>query len=257
MLVRCASVAAAFVVLSCQARGNATQSQSSPLLFMSLADIVDFWGLIVPVANTVSQAPNLNPPQGENYTAGATVFGAFETVAGFEVFIAVGRAGEPFTPTSGPQFSPGDDAPGVYVHRYTTSNLKDWEGPTVVLFLADGWQPGTVTGTDDASQGGSSSPQVGDGLRWTVKSIARDAATNTYLMFASYQTFGYSFKSTTPSTAHSFVPTVKGSSGNFDDHDDVNVIYDEGRQQWVDMQAGQSQILTSRPVLSKWRKIWI
>ena len=98
-----------------------------------------------------------------NYTAGATVIGAFSTEApanSYEVFVAVGRPGEPIAAAAS---SDGDGAQdgvdGVAVQRYTTANFVTWAGPTTVLFLPNGPSPG----------------KLGDGNIWTVKSMDRNS----------------------------------------------------------------------------------
>ena len=170
------------------------------------------------------------PP--ENYTSGATIFGAFkvlpspgdrrkaaDTPDSYEVYVVVGRAGEPITAANSTDHSGKRDSkwdpPGVFVNRYTTTDFVQWSAPVRVLFLADGWLPGGDTGPVAAA---AAEARVGDGLRWTVKSIARDDATGTYLMFAAYQTFAFAFTSQQPTAANSFTPSIKSASGNFDDH---------------------------------------
>ena len=91
-----------------------------------------------------------------------------------------------------------------------------------VLFLADGWLPGGDAGPLAAA---AKEAGLGDGLRWTVKSIARDDTTGTYLMFAAYQTFAFAFTSASPTTANSFAPSIKSASGNFDDHVRTSGMY--------------------------------
>lgn len=70
-----------------------------PMLFMDPgSDLVDPWGLLIPAPNALSRSPTMVSPPA-NYTAGATVFAAF-TADGpgaptYEVFVAIGRPGEP------------------------------------------------------------------------------------------------------------------------------------------------------------------
>ena len=97
--------------------------------------------------------------QAVNYTAGATVFAAFATLdspSTFEVFLAVGRPGEPLTAESEATPSTG----GVSVDRYTTTNFVEYSEPTTVLFLPnDTPPPGSATNDQGI---------------WTVKSMDRD-----------------------------------------------------------------------------------
>lgn len=214
-------------------------AEQAPLLFMALDDVEDAWGLIQPVANTVQPAPKHLTPPPENYTSGATIFGSFQVQQPddeFEVYVVVGRSGEPITANSSSsngQSKSTWDPPGVFVNRYTTKDFVTWSAPVRVLFLADGWLPGGDAGPLAAA---AKEAGLGDGLRWTVKSIARDDTTGTYLMFAAYQTFAFAFTSASPTTANSFAPSIKSASGNFDDHDDTNVFFDKGNNRWVDIQ---------------------
>lgn len=93
----------------------------------------------------------------ENYTAGATVIGAFSTDApanSYEVFVAVGRPGEPIVAAG----TSSTNTDGVAVQRYTTADFVTYAGPTTVLFLPNGPSPG----------------KLGDGNIWTVKSMDRN-----------------------------------------------------------------------------------
>ena len=95
-----------------------------------------------------------------NYTAGATVIGAFSTEApanSYEVFVAVGRPGEPIAAAASNDRDGAQD--GVAVQRHTTSDFVTWSGPTTVLFLPNGPSPG----------------KLGDGNIWTVKSMDRNS----------------------------------------------------------------------------------
>ena len=84
-----------------------------------------------------------------------------------EAFIAVGRAGEPFVEVDGTAASTtsdeADDFVGVRILRYTTPDFVRWSAAVVVVSLPDGWLPGHP----------KARPGLGDGLRWTAKSIAR------------------------------------------------------------------------------------
>lgn len=79
--------------------GAVANAQMQPILFMDpLTDAKASWGLLTGEPNALSRAPGLTPPP-VNYTAGATVFASFTTTdpspASFEVFVAIGRPGEP------------------------------------------------------------------------------------------------------------------------------------------------------------------
>jgi len=181
----------------------------APFLFMSVDDVRDSWGLITPVSNQLTNATALRPPPA-NFTAGATVIACFALKAGgadvAEAFIAIGRAGEPFGEGTAPSSSfalslslslslsppPAPTHPlephlidldpvwirvagkgkgkeeyadfvGVRILRYTTADFVRWSAETVVLSLPDGWLPRQPKGRTG----------LGDGLRWTAKSIAR------------------------------------------------------------------------------------
>lgn len=54
----------------------------------------------------------------------------------YEVFVAVGRPGEPIN--GGLRRQPSQ---GVDVKRYTTSDFVEWSEPEVVLFLPNGIPP--------------------------------------------------------------------------------------------------------------------
>jgi len=71
----------------------------APILFMDpTTDAFAPWGLLSGTPNPLTLAPGLKPPP-VNYSTGATVFASFTTTdpspASFEVFVAVGRPGEP------------------------------------------------------------------------------------------------------------------------------------------------------------------
>jgi hypothetical protein len=77
----------------------AANAQMTPILFMDPStDAFAPWGLLSGTPNPLTLAPGLKPPPA-NYSAGATVFASFTTTdpspASFEVFVAVGRPGEP------------------------------------------------------------------------------------------------------------------------------------------------------------------
>ena len=76
-----------------------------------------------------------------------------------QVFVAVGRPGEPLgsSGTSAAGAPPRSD--GVSVQRYTTADFVTYSEPMTVLFLANG-----------PAAGG----QLGDGSIWTIKSMDRN-----------------------------------------------------------------------------------
>ena len=81
-------------------------------LFMDLDDPVDPWGLLTPDPTAVSLNTSLRTPNA-NYSGGATVFAAFATdETEFEVFLAIGRPGEPLStrPTRNYTLVPGFNA---------------------------------------------------------------------------------------------------------------------------------------------------
>eukprot|EP00038_Savillea_parva_P029787 m.73470 g.73470 ORF g.73470 m.73470 type:complete len:615 (-) comp8840_c0_seq1:262-2106(-) len=204
----------------------------TPMLFMDLNDIASEpapWGKLLPRANTLSPQPQFSPPAC-NWSGGDTVFAAFEVLDSpgtYEIFVAVGRPGEPYRqPLHTMQGPSGDgDTPGVKIQRYTTTDFKTWDGPTTVLFLPDG----------SGSQHLGFHPDDGD--IWTAKSMDRNPQTGEYLMFASYGSSAHTFKAVRPTSANAFVPTTGSlEGGNFKDHDDCNVFFQQSTGEWVDMQ---------------------
>lgn len=214
-----------------------------PQLFMDLLDIEAPRGRLTPRATSARIMPSLAPPP-LNYSGGDTVFAAFDLGGGaYEVFAAVGRPGEPISSATataaaagstldkniagpmGPSPTP-PPADGVSVLRFTSSDLKTYSAPIVVLFLENG------SGSD-----------ANDGAIWTVKSMDRDApagapsAGATYLLFASYGSGPHTFMSDDIETANSLTPTTGDlKTPNFKDHDDTNVIYHHESKRWIDMQ---------------------
>lgn len=93
--------------------GSVANAQMQPILFMDpLSDTKAAWGLLIGQPNALSHAPGLTSPP-VNYSAGATVFASFTTTdpspASFEVFVAIGRPGEPVA----------SSLDGAYVHVLT------------------------------------------------------------------------------------------------------------------------------------------
>jgi hypothetical protein len=89
-----------FVALASTAYASPTRADSKPRpqLFMDLeTDVVDPWGLLEQKPTALVANLSMNRPP-VNYTAGATVFAAFSALGSpgeYEVFVAVGRPGEP------------------------------------------------------------------------------------------------------------------------------------------------------------------
>ena len=84
--------------------GAAVHAQMQPILFMEpVGDAKQAWGLLTGFPNALARNPGLTSPP-VNYTAGATVFASFTTTdpspESFEVFVAVGRPGEPVVSSS-------------------------------------------------------------------------------------------------------------------------------------------------------------
>ena len=149
---------------------------SLPLLMMTKSDVLQPWGRILEKANSAQRMPDLTAPKC-NYTGGATATGAFKNLLepGYEVFVVVGRPGEPqplFT-TSKSSSVNADPTDGVSVERYTTTDFISWSGPVSVLFL----------------ENGSGKPKnENDGSIWTVKSMARNEQSGGYLCFSYHYT---------------------------------------------------------------------
>ena len=74
-----------------------------PLLFMEERDLVHTFGKLKLVANEVQRMPELSAPAGLNYTGGDTATAAFPLLdgPGAEIFVAVGRPGEPYSAVAG------------------------------------------------------------------------------------------------------------------------------------------------------------
>ena len=207
-----------------------------PLLFMDKLDASEPYGRIRAKAASASMMPDLVPPP-LNYSAGDTIFGAFENGGGtFEVWAAVGRPGEPLLTTPLTTASPrAAKSKGVTIYRYTTTDFKSWDEPIAALFLANG-------------SGKRRRRRLLDGSIWTVKSIDRSGAAgdpkapgSTYLLAASYGSEAHTFIAKDGVLeADSFVPSDKSlKTPNFKDHDDVNLIYARAgavSDQWADMQ---------------------
>ena len=201
-----------------------------PLLFMEDRDIADPYGKLLLVSNEVQQMKGLLPIPGLNYTGGDTVTAAFSLPdgAGYEIFVAVGRPGEPFR-LEGGQGAEVDVPAGVRVERFTTRDFLTYSQPVTVLFLPTGvGGPSGTAGTVDAPR---------DGKVWTLKSMDRNPSTGEYLAAASYGSGVHFFIATSPTTGHCFVPTSGDIKvPNFSDHDDVNLFFHAESARWVDMQ---------------------
>jgi hypothetical protein len=210
---------------------------SLPLLFMNKDDdIRSTYGRLEIQANSVyNESASLTSPP-VNYTGGATAFATFVIAAPsissnsispgvlYEVFVAVGRPGEPIQEIGETHYyDPPGPANGVAVLRFVTQDFVSYPDPPVtVLYLPDG------SGSDSHSN---------DGSIWTIKSLDRDVVSGTYLMMASYGSSVHTFRATWPSTENAFKPTTGDLKvGNFKDHDDANVIFHQPTQRWVEMQ---------------------
>ena len=221
------------------------------MLFMESRDMIAPSGKLRLVANEVTPLPGLSPPAGLNYSGGDTVTAAFPLPGGAEIFVAVGRPGEPYTRSAltaaataagcacsntCPQGCAADQ--GVKVQRFITTDFKSWSAPTTVLYLANGSGEEEEEEQHPAPQRLHAGRPL-DGTVWTVKSMARKP-TGEYLLAASYGSSVHTFRSATPPKApNAFLPT-SGSlkKSNFKDHDDVNLIHHEPTDTWVDMQVG-------------------
>jgi hypothetical protein len=206
--------------------------------------------------------PEFSAPPGLNYTGGDTVTAAFPLMdgPGAEIFVAVGRPGEPYgavvhggssclCSNTCPQACNPDQ--GVKLQRFTTKDFKTWSEPVTVAYFPNG------SGEDDdnvrasANQTEDSRTKVRsremDGTVWTLKSMDRTPA-GQYLLAGSYGSSVHFFMSDTPPTKpNSFYPLNSDRSlkkSNFKDHDDVNLFYHEPSKTWVDMQIMYENITT-------------
>jgi len=83
-----------------------------------------------------------------------------------------------------------------------------------------------------------------DGTIWTVKSMDRNVrqgmpggAGVKYVLFASYGSSAHTFVTTDITVANGMKPTTGDlTKGNFNDHDDTNMYYDQDRKVWLDFQ---------------------
>ena len=131
-------------------------AKMKPLLFMDLQDAAPSpapWGKLLPRANAIRAMPSLVLPA-FNWTGGDTTFAAFEdltTPGMYEVFVAVGRPGEPYRhPILDTQHlskpPPAPPGSGVKIQRITTTDFKEWTEPITV-----GWLPSGSGGGDTSS----------------------------------------------------------------------------------------------------------
>ena len=202
-----------------------------PQLFMDLeTDLVSPWGLLQPKPTALVANASLSRPPA-NYSAGATViasFGVLGSPGEYEVFVAVGRPGEPLLllPRREEGGSSDDKPPpppappgGIAVERFTTSDFVRYSPPVTVLYLPNN--------SPEQSQ-----VATGDGGIWTVKSMDRNE--QGYLLMAFYGDSCSAFAAPLALGGHSFTTKLKG--GVFKDHDDTNLIWSRASKQWVDMQ---------------------
>ena len=217
-----------------------------PLLFMEARDILDKFGKLQMVANEVQRMPGLNAPRGLNYTGGDTVTAAFPLLdgPGAEIFVAVGRPGEPFAGAGRVDSSADSTAPappcicsntcpqscnpdqGVQLQRFTTKDFKTWSEPVTVAYFPNGSGDDDDADTDAGSEAREQHPM--DGTVWTLKSMDRNEV-GQYLLAGSYGSAVHFFMSDTPPTKpKSFYPLNSERSikkSNFKDHDDVNLFW--------------------------------
>eukprot|EP00041_Stephanoeca_diplocostata_P038948 m.1570885 g.1570885 ORF g.1570885 m.1570885 type:complete len:568 (-) comp25301_c0_seq53:1950-3653(-) len=222
----------------------------SPMLFMDLNDVATSpapWGKLLPRANTMTEQPQFSPPPC-NWTGGDTVFAAFEVLGSpgtYEIFVAVGRPGEPYRQPISTIPTGSFDEAGVKINRYTSTDLRSWDGPVTVLFLPDGSGSSTVSSKEhrDYVRQHTHYPvddsffHPEDGSIWTAKSMDRNPATGEYLMFASYGSSAHTFTANKPKKENTFLPTTGSlKKAVFKDHDDCNVFFQQSTNTWVDMQ---------------------
>ena len=210
-----------FLIISALAAQTAA---FEPLLFMAMDDIVDPWGLVYPLANTVAPSPNLRPPP-LNYTQGDLVIGVIKsaTVAGlYEIYAENTTGKEPLTNNS----KLGDNPTGATTSqllRFTTTDFVSYTAPHTVLALSKGGTP-------------------------TMKSMARSNAgsTSLYVLFTVYDTF-----SSFVSTDAGMTWTQTNISGVVKpDKDDLNLIYNQNR--FVDMQIVKQHLSVPPALPSNW-----
>ena len=98
LLLLTAAACAAALAPGRAAAATPGPQQQRPQLFMDLqTDIVDAWGLLESSPTALEANKTMARPPA-NYSTGATVFAAFDVPDSpglFEVFVAVGRPGEP------------------------------------------------------------------------------------------------------------------------------------------------------------------
>ena len=202
----------------------AAASTAVPQLFMDLqSDLVRPWGLLEPRPTALVANTSLTRPPA-NFSAGATVIASFSTLGSpgeYEIFVAVGRPGEPLQRGGAADNKPPPPpAPpgGVAVQRFTTNDFMHYSPPVTVLYLPNNSPEGDVS--------------TGDGGIWTVKSMDRNE--QGYLLMAFYGDSCSAFAAPLSLGEHSF--TTKRKGGVFKDHDDTNLIWSRATKQWVDMQ---------------------
>ena len=215
---------------------NILSSNDLPLYFLDKFDVNNIYGRIRAKATTATELLQFKSPP-LNYTAGATIFAAFQNkrnndVDEYEIWAAVGRPGEPKNNDDGGNNivkKSSSSIIGVSIFRFTTTDLIHYSKPSELLFLENG---------------SGSPPGMNDGNVWTVKSMDRDStnpAKATYVLVASYfngiHTFINSLGPVTDTNHFIFTPTTGTThTSNFLDHDDANIIYDIPRKRWIDMQ---------------------
>ena len=200
------------------ALGAAAADRTTQLYLDAESDLHQAWGLLEPSPTALKLSATLKPPDCD-YKNGATVFAAF--TAGnstWEVYVAVGRPGEPVQDAAAPPCQ--GLAGGVSVIRFVTSDFINYSSPTIVLFL-----PSTKAGLVGMP--------LDQGI-WTIKSMDRNSTDYLLTAFKGDSMFSFVATRTRISTANTFRMTT--SEGCFKDHDDTNIVYSRSTAQWVDMQ---------------------
>jgi hypothetical protein len=210
LLALCQSTSAAPTVAA--EDGAAAAAAMKPLLFMEERDLVDKFGKLKMVANEVQRMPELSAPPGLNYTGGDTVTAAFPLLdgPGAEIFVAVGRPGEPYMfggregsgclcSNTCPQACNPDQ--GVKLQRFTTTDFKTWSEPVTVAYFPNGSGEEDEDKDEEGEQtdDSSSRDRTMDGTIWTLKSMDRSPA-GQYLLAGSYGSSVHFFMSDTPPT---------------------------------------------------------
>lgn len=208
------------LVLSCQRVeplfANKFVDSFEPLLFMTMEDVKQSWGLVYPVANTVAANSSFKPPP-VNFSQGDLVIAVISsaTVPGlFEVYAENTTGIEPLNSKKGSQIKLGDNptnATTSQLLRFTTRDFISYSPAIVVLSLNKGGTP-------------------------TMKSMARSDDGLLYVLFTVYNTFS-SFGSRDGGLTWIQLNTTGVVKP---DKDDLNLIFNQGR--FVDMQIVKQKV---------------